>query len=101
MTGKAIPEKDCGLTTNPATTVAAEDEELSDIEVLGVVACGRTPSRECEARHVPATVDQEGEVRFWVRPIQPELLIPEPAICADFDCVNPAHVVHVQSKKVG
>jgi hypothetical protein len=40
--GKSIPEQEGGSTTHPGATVPTEDEELGDIEIIGIVGRRRT-----------------------------------------------------------
>lgn len=80
--GKSIPEKEGRPASHSGMAVPAQDEELRDIEVRGIVGRRRTSCDECKTDNSFPAANEKWKPTIRLRPIEWELVVAEAPISA-------------------
>jgi len=74
-TDKSIPEKERCLPAHPRVTMPTQDEELGDIEIIGIVGCRGTTRDQRKAGEPGSVTNEKGKPVFGLRPIEGEFFV--------------------------
>jgi hypothetical protein len=79
-TRQTVPEQARCLTTHTHATVSAQDEELLQVEIVGILGRGRSTHRQREADDPRTTADQEREAAPRLLPVERQPIVPEASV---------------------
>jgi hypothetical protein len=94
--GQPVEQPEGGLAADARAPVAAQHEELGDVEVRRVVARRGAARREGEAGEGLAVADQEREAAVRLAPVGGQALVAEAAVGAHVERKCLAQVVQVE-----
>src|SRR5262245_25536487 len=96
-----IPQLSGRLPANTMPPIAAQDEELRDVEIVGIRSRRRSPGDEREARDLAAARDEKCGASIRLRPVARQLLVSESSIGTEPYAKDLAHVMDVELEQIG
>src|SRR5262245_10830027 len=93
-----IPQLSGRLPANTMAPIAAQDQELRDVEIVGIRCRRRSPGDEREVRDLAAARDEKC---IRLRPVARQLLVSESSIGTEPYGKDLAHVMDVELEQIG
>ena len=81
--------------------MATDDEELGDVEDVGIIGRRRAAGNQSEPDDAIAMPDEERKPPCRLRPIEQQPFVSESAVGPEFDRERPHEVVLIQLEQIG